>query len=104
MAIELMEWLRTGHLLPLQWGDTAHDLSQLGPTAQAEINHLRASGYPFIVLDGVEFYFSTDGFEDLCEICIKVGTLAKNEHSTYFNYGWLHKGLTNKQVQATLQA
>ena len=104
MPIEVVDWLRTGHISPLQWGDTAHDLIQLWPTAQEEVDYLQAAGYPFLVLDGVEFYFTTDWLEDLCEICIKVWTLAQNEQSTYFDYGCLHKGLTNRQVQAILQA
>ncbi len=103
MPIELVDWINTGHISPLQWGDTAHHLSQLWPTARGEIADLRAAGYPFVVLDNVEFYFTTDWYEDLCEICIKVWTLAENEQSTRFDYGWLHKGLTNSQVQATLQ-
>jgi hypothetical protein len=104
MRIKLVEWFRTGHISPLQWGSSEHDFSRLWSSAQAEIAQARAAGYPFLMLDSVEFYFTTDCFEDLYEICIKAWTLARNELSTYFDYGWLHKGLTNAQVQATLQS
>lgn len=104
MPIQLAEWLRTGLIPPLRWGATVRDFVETWPTAQAEIDQLRASGYPFIVLDDVEFYFTTDAFEDLCEICLKVWTLAEDATSAYFDYGWLRKGLTNSQVQAALQA
>ncbi|RZK28031.1 MAG: hypothetical protein EOO61_22615 [Hymenobacter sp.] len=104
MPIQLAEWLRTGLLSPLHWGATARDLVEALPAAQAEIDQLRTGGYPFIVLDGIEFYFTTDTFEDLCEICMKVWTLAEDATSAYFDYGWLRKGLTNSQVQIALQA
>lgn len=104
MLIQLAEWLRTGSILPLQWGATAPDFVKLWPTAQMEIAQLRANGYPFIVLDDVEFYFTTDTFEDLCEICLKVWTIADDTTATYFEYGWLRRGLTNRQVQAALRA
>jgi len=104
MLIQLREWLRTGLISPLRWGATARDFIELWPTAQAEIDQLRTNGYPFMVLDGVEFYFTTDTFEDLCEICLKAWTLAPDATSAYFDYGWLREGLTNSQVQAALQA
>jgi hypothetical protein len=104
MPIQLAEWLRTGHISPLRWGATAHDLVDCWPAAQVEIDHLRAFGCPYIVLDDVEFYFTTDPFEDLCEICIQVWALPQEATSGYFEYGWLRPELTNSQVQAALQA
>jgi hypothetical protein len=104
MLIQLAKWLRTGQIAPLQWGTSARDFVELWPTAQAEIAHLQASGYPYIVLDEVEFYFTTDAFEDLCEICIQVWRLPEEVAATYFEYGWLRKGLNNQQVQAALKA
>jgi hypothetical protein len=104
MLIQLAEWLRTGQIAPLQWGTSVHDFVVRWPTVAAEIAHLQASGYPYIVLDEVEFYFTANAFEDLCEICIQVWTLSADATSTYFNYGWLRKGLTHQQVQAALQA
>jgi hypothetical protein len=104
MPIQLTQWLRTGLISPLRWGATARDLIELWPTAQAEIDQLRANDYPFIVLDSVEFYFTTDTFKDLCEICLKAWTLAPDATSSYFDYGCVRGGLTNSQVQAALQA
>jgi hypothetical protein len=104
VQIQLAEWLRTGHILPLRWGATAHNLVDCWPSAQAEIEQLRAFGYPYIVLDDVEFYFTRDTFENLCEICIQVWALPEDATSAYFEYGWLRPGLTNSEVQTALQA
>jgi hypothetical protein len=104
MLLQLAEWLRIGHILPLRWGAAAHNLVKFWPvTAQAVIEQLRAFGCPYIVLDDVEFYFTTDALEDLCEICIQVCALLENATSAYFEYGWLRQGLTNSQVQPALQ-
>jgi hypothetical protein len=104
MTIYLLDWLRTGLPSPLQWGATQADFLQLWPDAHAEMDAQAAAGYPFLTLGGVEFYFQTDSFSDLCEICIKAWALAEGERSPYFEYGWVRQDLTNAQVQAALQA
>jgi len=88
----------------LHWGDSRQSLNRLWPAAQAELDAEVAAGFPFLELDGVEFYFEGDGFDQLCEICIKVWAWAPGDASAYFDYGWLRKGLTNVQVQDALRA
>ena len=103
MTIPLTNWFSTGLPSPLQWGATRHDFLRLWPGIDTELDD-QAAGYPFVMLDVVEFYFQTDTFSDLCEVCIKAWALAEAEPSPYFDYGWLRRGLTNAQVQAALQA
>jgi hypothetical protein len=104
MRIPLTEWIRTGLPSPLQWGATRPDFLRLWPGLSAELDAQAAAGYPLLMLDPVEFYFQTDPFSDLCEVCIKAWALAEEEPSPYFDYGWLRRDLTNAQVQTALQA
>ena len=104
MTIPLTEWFCTGRPSPLQWGATRHDFLRLWPGLDAELDGQAAAGYPYLTLGEVEFYFQTDPFSDLCEVCIKAWALAEEEPSPYFDYGWLRRDLTNAQVQAALQA
>ncbi|HEX8658357.1 MAG TPA: hypothetical protein VF690_12515 [Hymenobacter sp.] len=103
MKISLTEWIRTGLPSPLQWGATRHDFLRLWPGLHAELD-AQAAGYPFLMLGAVEFYFQTDTFSDLCEVCIKAWALGEGEQCPYFDYGWLRRDLTNARVRAALQA
>lgn len=102
--ISLADWLRSGHPFPLRWGDARPALDALWPGAQAELDGEVAAGYPFLELEGVEFYFEGTAFNGLCEICLNVWTWESGAPSVYVDYGWLHRGLTQAQVQAALQA
>ena len=104
MKIHLTDWFRTGLPSPFQWGATRPDFLRLWPNIHAELDGQAAAGCPYLTLDGVEFYFQSDTFSDLCEVCIKAWSLQEEEASSYFDYGWLRRDLTNTQVQAALQA
>jgi hypothetical protein len=103
MLIQLNDWLLTGRIAPFHWGISKDDLCRILPSAQGEIDELLAAGFPYVVLDGVEFYFTGNTFEDLAEIVIQTWKLDAKHSSTYFDYGWLQSGLKNAQVHQVLK-
>jgi hypothetical protein len=103
MKFVITEWIKRGDISPLHWGDSLKQIQLLFPNSSDEIASLKGRGYPFIILDFVEFYFSNDkDFSDLEEIVIKAVSLYRGIITEFIDPDWLTCNLTFKIVSEKL--
>lgn len=102
MKLKVTEWIRTGEIHPLKWWDSASKIKESFVGSSKEIQKLINFGYPYLVLDFVEFYFETDDFKRLDEILIKNISVQKGIETEFLDPDWLTEGLTLEMVQNKL--
>lgn len=102
MKFDITNWIETGSIAPLQWGDSGNEIIKLFPKSSKIIKQAKQIGCPFISLDFVELYFDDDYFLGLNEIIIRPFTLHKDDRHKFFDPGWLSKNLTFDMVSKKL--
>jgi hypothetical protein len=103
MKFKITDWIKNGNISPLNWGDSADEVSRLFKNSSKEIISLKERNYPFIVLDFVEFYFTDDiNFVDLNEIIIKPISVYKEIRTKFIDPGWLSQDLSFDVVSKKL--
>lgn len=100
--IQIIEIIRTGSIYPFKWGNSSEDLIKIFPNWKFRIDQLKESKCPYIEIDGIEFYFEKDFYQNLSEIIIKNITFEKNYYSEYFEIDWLNNELNFKQIYGKL--
>lgn len=103
MKFVITDWIKSGDILPLQWGNSLEQLAEIFPGSSTEIASLKRRGYPFIIFDFVEFYFTDDkNFLELEEIVIKAVSLYSGITTQFFDHDWLTDDLAFEFVSKKL--
>ena len=93
MKLDLIEIIRTGNIAPFTWCCSSKEIIEILPESEVVIKDLREREYPFIEIDGVEFYFEEEDYTDLSEIIIKNWNYTKGYKTAFFDIGWLNSNL-----------
>ena len=104
MKINITDWIESGNIYPLNWGDSEADFIRYFPDSKKEIEGLKQRKYPLIILDFVEFYFDKDKTEfiGLNEIIIKIISINESNQYAFFEPSWLSEINTFKTISKKL--
>lgn len=102
MLLKITDWITTGEIYPLKWGDSVDIIEKTFPGSSKEIKWLRKLGYPYIQFDFVEFYFDKSGYIGLGEIVIKNVSVYKGIITKFIDPDWLSDDLTFENVSNKL--
>ncbi len=102
MKFKITDWILTGNIFPLKWGDTSLEIEEVFDNSNKVIEDLKNSSYPYIELDFVEFYFNNDNYKGLAEICVKNISVYKEIKTKFFDQEWLNQGITFADVSKKL--
>ncbi len=86
----------------LQWGCSIRDIEKLCSKTKVINQELISRKYPFLSIDGVEFYFENEDFSGLNEVIIQAWRIQQNDFNILFNHDWINDELSLDSVKNKL--